>query len=111
VGGFFSINGGAFGAQSDVYYWAPDNLDWEPLGFSFTDFFRWSLTYALAEFYENLRWKTWLEDVAELPADRCFNFYPFLWTKEGSVEGSDRRSVPVNEAFDLKVDIVRQLGE
>ena len=38
-------------------------------------------------------------------------FSPFLWTKEGSVEGSDRRAIPVEEAFDLKVGIVRQSGE
>ena len=111
VGGFFAVNGGAFGEQRDVFYWAPDNLEWESLGFGFTDFFRWALTSSLADFYQDLRWPTWLEDVAELPGDQCFSFYPFLWTNEGSVEGSDRRPVPVAEAFDLKVDIVRQLSD
>ena len=110
VGGFFAVNGGAFGEQRDVFYWAPDNLEWESLGLGFTQFFQWALTSSLADFYQDLRWPTWLEDVAELPGDRCFNFYPFLWTNEGSVEGSDRRPVPVAEAFDLKVDLVRQLG-
>ena len=110
VGGFFAINGGAFGEQKDVFYWAPDNLEWEPLGFGFTTFFQWALTSSLADFYQDLRWPTWLEDVAKLSGDRCFNFYPFLWTNEGSVAGSDRRPVPVAEAFDLKVDIVRQLS-
>ena len=61
--------------------------------------------------YVARRWPTWREDTAELPGDRCFGFYPFLWTKEGSVATSDRRSVPVAEAFDLKLDIVRQLRE
>jgi hypothetical protein len=110
VGGFFAVNGGAFGEKRDVYYWAPDNLDWEPLGFGFTDFFRWALTASLADFYQDLRWPTWLEEVTELPGDRCFSFYPFLWTKEGSVEASDRRTVPLTEAFDMKVDMVRQLS-
>ena len=43
MGGFFAVNGGAFGEQRDVFYWAPDNLEWEPLGFGFTSFFRWAL--------------------------------------------------------------------
>lgn len=98
VGGFFAVNDGAFGEQRNVYYWAPDSLEWESLGLGFTDFFQWA-------------WPTWLKDVAELPGDRCFNFFPFLWTKEGSVTGSDRRQVSVSEAFDLKVDIVRQLSQ
>jgi hypothetical protein len=111
VGGFFAVNDGAFGEQRNVYYWAPDSLEWESLGFGFTDFFQWALTSLLADFYQNLRWPTWLKDVAELPGDRCFNFCPFLWAEEGSVTRSDRRQVPVGEAFDLKVDIVRQLSE
>jgi hypothetical protein len=31
AGGFFAINGGAFGPDvKHMYYWAPDSLDWEP---------------------------------------------------------------------------------
>jgi hypothetical protein len=76
-----------------------------------TDFFRWSLTSRLAAFYQDLRWPTWQNDLARLSPDRCFNFYPFLWTRQGSLEGSDRRPIPAAEAFDLKVDIVRQLQQ
>src|SRR5580700_7563210 len=44
VGGFFAINGGAFGDDiQNMYYWPPDRLEWEPLGVGLTDFFRWSL--------------------------------------------------------------------
>jgi len=50
----------------------------------------------------------WKEAIAKLAGDRCFNFFPFLWTTEGSIEDSDRRAIPVTEAFDLKVDIAKQ---
>ena len=55
IGGFFAINQGAFGADEDMYYWAPDRLQWEPIGFDFSFFFRWSLTGALADFYQHYR--------------------------------------------------------
>ncbi len=56
VGGFFALNGGAFGNDThNVYYWPPDGLEWEPLGMGLTDFFRWSLTSRLADFYQDLR--------------------------------------------------------
>jgi hypothetical protein len=111
VGGFFAINGGALGADvKHMYYWAPDSLDWEPLQIGFSDFFTWALSDRLAQFYETLRWPSWREDIAGLSGDRCFSFYPFLWTKEGSVAAGHREEIPIHEAFDLKVHLVRQLG-
>jgi Protein of unknown function DUF2625 len=110
VGGFFAINGGALGPETkSVYYWAPDSLDWECLELGFSDFVRTFLTNRIEAFYECLRWPTWRADTKSLLSDRCFSFSPFLWTKEGSVEKSHRATVPVSEAFDVKVDIVRQL--
>ena len=93
AGGFFAINGGAFGTDiKNMYYWAPDSLDWEPLNIGFSDFFVWSLSERLAQFYETLRWPTWRADMAQLSGDRCFSFWPPLWTKEGSIISSHRGS-------------------
>jgi hypothetical protein len=40
VGGFFAMNGGAFGDDmKNMYYWPPDSLDWKPMKIGFTDFF------------------------------------------------------------------------
>jgi len=110
AGGFFALNGGALGPRLEsVYYWAPDALDWECLDLGFTDLVRAFLTTRVAAFYERLRWPGWADDVRTLAGDQCFAFYPYLWTEEGSPAGSRRAAVPVSEAFDLKVDIVRQL--
>ncbi len=110
AGGFFAINGGALGsAVQNIHYWPPDSLDWEDVGLGYTDFFRWSLSPRLAEFYSDLRWPTWREDAVQLAGDRCFAFYPVLWTREGSLAASDRRPVPIAEAFDLKTEVLGQL--
>ena len=112
AGGFFAINGGAFGTDiKNMYYWAPDSLDWEPMNIGFSDFFVWSLSERLAQFYETLRWSTWRADMAQLSGDRCFSFWPPLWTKEGSITSSHRGSLPTEEVFDLKLDLLRQLSE
>jgi hypothetical protein len=110
AGGFFALNGGALGDDTgSMYYWGPDVLEWEPLELGLTDLMHGFLTDRLARFYSDLRWQGWQDDVSGLPGDRCYAFYPFLWTKEGSLNGSKRATVPVHEAFDLKADIVRQL--
>ena len=43
VGGFFAMNGGALGEDlKNVYYFAPDSLDWEPLNLGYSDFLHWT---------------------------------------------------------------------
>jgi Protein of unknown function DUF2625 len=111
AGGFFALNGGALGPElRSVYYWAPDNLEWECLDVGFTDLVDIFLTNGITTFYKELRWSAWRDDIRNLSGDRCFAFYPFLWTKEGSLEDSHRAPVPMSEAFDMKVDIMRQLS-
>jgi hypothetical protein len=110
AGGFFAINGGAFGDDlGSVYYWAPDSLEWESLQAGHTDIVAAFFTNYLDDFYKDLRWSTWREDVQDLSSDRAYFFFPFLWTKEGSLEGSKRSTVPVSELWSLKVEAVRQL--
>lgn len=110
AGGFFALNGGALGEDvGSLYYWPPDDLDWERMEIGYSSFVQWSLTERLGMFYADLRWTGWREDVRALSADRCYSFHPWLWTEQGGVETSHRGDVPVQEAFDVKVDIVRQL--
>jgi hypothetical protein len=112
AGGFYAVNGGAFGADiGKVYYWAPDALEWEPMELGYSEFFRWSLIGDFETFYAHSRWKLWKQDLASISADQCVSFWPPLWTKEGSPDGSYRGVVPIHEAFDLKQDMLRQLTE
>src|SRR4026207_1378938 len=110
AGGFFAINGGAFGEDlGSVYYWPPDDLEWQSLHAGHTQVVAAFFTEYFEEFYKDLRWSTWREDVENLSSDRSYFFFPFLWTKQGSLEGSNRSTVPVSELWSLKVVTVRQL--
>jgi uncharacterized protein DUF2625 len=79
------------------------------LGIGYADLLQWSLSSRLTGFYADLRWPAWPADTAKVAGDQCFAFYPFLWAPEGSLAGSTRRPLPIAEAFDLKVDLLRQL--
>jgi Protein of unknown function DUF2625 len=112
AGGFFAVNSGAFGSDmGKIHYWPPDSLEWEPIGRGYSDFLEWALSGDLAEFYATVRWSNWREDVASLSTNRCIAFHPFLWSGQGSPETSRRSAVPVEEAFMLKQDILRQIHE
>ncbi|MFJ2480749.1 DUF2625 domain-containing protein [Pseudomonas sp. NPDC087598] len=110
VGGFFAINGGALGDDMGaMYYWAPDTLRWEPLEIGYTDFLGWAVSERLAVFYDGLRWNGWKRDLATLQTDQCFSFFPFLWTREGSVEASKRTMVGIGEQFKMNVELAGTL--
>lgn len=112
VGGFFAINGGQFGEDAGkMYYLAPDNLEWEALDMTYTDFLIFCFSGNVAKFYENLRWSNWKDEVSKLGGDKVYNFYPFLWTKEGKdINKNSRKTVPVEEQYGLNLSIRKQLG-
>lgn len=84
IGGFFILNGGIFGKDiGKVYYFSPDNLEFEPLDLTYSDFLVFCFNHDLDKFYQGYRWNNWKNDVSRLAGDKVYNFVPPLWTKEG----------------------------
>src|SRR5687767_2205124 len=82
LGGFFAVNGGALeGPQGNVFYLAPDTLEWEDLERGYADFVLWACQGDVAGFYEGMRWAGWEADVRALPGDRAFSVFPPLWSR------------------------------
>jgi hypothetical protein len=112
VGGFFALNGGALGADPmKLYYLAPDSLDWEPMGIGYPEFLQWAFAGNLDQFYAWIRWRGWEDDVRTLHGDRCYGFYPFLFTKEGAGGCGRRAEAPVQEVWSFQMDMRKQLGK
>nr|WP_315238970.1 DUF2625 family protein [uncultured Flavobacterium sp.] len=111
IGGFFLLNGGGLGKDlGKIYYWAPDNLEFEPLNLTYSDFLFFCFNNNLDEFYKGYRWKTWKNDVAKLDCDKVFNFSPYLWTKEGkNIEKVSKKDVPIEEQYKLNLEFRKQL--
>jgi hypothetical protein len=112
IGGFFAINGGLFGNDAGkIYYLAPDNLKWEPLDLTYSDFLNFCFNGDLENFYSGLRWTHWKEEVSILQGDKVYNFFPALWTKEGKdIDNNSRKIVSINELYNLNMDARKKLG-
>lgn len=110
-GGFFAINGGEFGTdKGQIYYLSPKKLKWEALHISYTEFINFCLMGDLNQFYDDLRWKGWENDLKKLDGDHVFNFYPYLWTKEGKdINSAVKNIVPVQEQYDFNIDSIKAL--
>ncbi|MEO7045374.1 MAG: DUF2625 domain-containing protein, partial [Ferruginibacter sp.] len=112
IGGFFILNGGIFGEDlGKVYYFSPDNLEFEALHLTYSDFLLFCFNNDLDKFYAGYRWKGWKEEVSNLAADKVYNFVPTLWTKEGKdFDKNSRKAIPVEEQFNVNIYFRKQLG-
>lgn len=111
IGGFFALNGGWFGREDlgMIYYLAPDSLEWEALGITYSQFIYWAFMNDLDEFYKGLRWKNWKEEIKDLSGDRAISFFPFLWARYDDFESLSRKDVPVEEIWLLHMDFQKQI--
>jgi len=112
IGGFYLLNGGGLGTDvGKIYYFSPDNLEYEQLDITYSEFLEFCFNNNLDKFYEGNRWNGWREEVSKLKGDEVFNFYPFLWTAEGSdINKSLRKIIPIQEQYSLNLDLRKQLG-
>lgn len=112
IGGFYILNGGGLGKDvGKIYYFSPDNLEYEPLDITYSEFLQFCFYNDLSKFYDGNRWKEWREDVSKIKGDEVFNFYPFLWTTEGSdINKNSRKVITIDEQYALNMDLRKQLG-
>ena len=113
LGGMFAINGGFLGEdRGNIYYFAADSLEWFPMEISYTEFLLFCFEGKLDQFYEDLRWNGWEEDVKSLSADHAYTFYPFLWTEEGhDINKVERSVVSMDEAYNFNLDMKEQMEQ
>ncbi len=94
LGGSYAINCGGLGDDyGQMYYFAFDTLEWEPLEIDYSEFVWWTFTGDLEEYYGDYRWEGWQKDVEALHGDQAFDFDPFLSIDGAPVEERKRTVV------------------
>ncbi|MCL6458296.1 MAG: DUF2625 domain-containing protein [Gorillibacterium sp.] len=100
LGGFFALNGGAFpGNTGEVYYLAPDTLEWESLEMKYSEFINWAFFGDIEQFYESFRWSSWKNDILNVNSEQGVLVYPFLWAEGEELEKRSRSIVPIEELW------------
>lgn len=113
AGGFFAINYGAFGQDlKNIYYLAPNSLNWEPLGAGYGEFILFCFDSDLSVFYKGLRWSTWNQFIANLDGNKSYSFRPYLWSEEGKdIEKCTRKLVSTADLFKFNLEKQKELRE
>lgn len=112
LGGYFCINGGILGKDvGNIYYFAPDTLDFEPLDVNYSQLINFFFSGNIEQFYEGFHWKNEEQDLRDISADEVFNFAPPLWTAEGkNLDESTIRLIPADEQFLLNLELRQGLN-
>jgi hypothetical protein len=104
LGGFFALNGGRFSVDGHtVWYFAPDTLEWEDMGYSYSQFLSWCFSGKVDNFYELFRWPEWESEVSKLGGSQVLQVAPPLFTAGDHIAQRSRRAVPIGEFFGLYV--------
>lgn len=113
IGGFFILNGGGLGKDvGKVYYFSPDTLQFEPLGITYSEFLDFCFNNDLNEFYKDLRWNNWQQEVSKLAGDKVFSFYPYLWSREGKdINKNSRKIIDIEEQYKFNIEAKKQLNQ
>ncbi|MBE6066254.1 MAG: DUF2625 family protein [Clostridium lundense] len=113
IGGFYAINAREFGGSTrNVFYFAPNTLEWEDIEMKYTDFIYWTLYGDLNLYYKTFRWANWKSDIKKLSGNQGISIFPYLWTKEAEdIEKCSRRAVPMRELWGIQNEFARQIKE
>lgn len=107
IGGFFAINGGAFGENlGKVFYFAPDTLNWENLNMGHSEFISWCINGNVDKFYESFIWSNAQDLINNTKIGQGISIYPFLWSKEGKdINATSKKIVPLKELWDINMEM------
>lgn len=107
VGGIFAIDISRFEpGKNDMYYFAPDTLEWECMDVPYSTFLSWVFAGKVDEFYDSMRWSSWKEDCGKAAFDEGILLYPFLWAAECDVETARKKNVPLEEMISMQIEFV-----
>ena len=94
----------------DVWYFAPDTLDWEDLELRYSEFIAWLAQGNIDEFYSSMRWTNWRESAKNVEFDKAILIYPFLWSEEVNIETASKSIVPFDELFATNMEYREKFG-
>lgn len=110
-GGLFAINNGDFEDDlRNIWYYAPDELQWINLKIDYSEFISWICSDNINLFYENLMWNDMNDLIFNIDENQAVLIYPFLWSKECNINSADKKIIELAELIKLNADYQNKFG-
>lgn len=97
-GGIYAIGNGDFeGNKRNIWYFAPNSLEWEALEINYPQFISWICSDNIKDFYIDFTWNGIEATIKDIKKDQAILIYPFLWAAECNIETARKTLVPLEE--------------
>lgn len=111
-GGLFAMNvEETNGEVGNIFYFAPDTLEWKSLDMKYSQFLYWTVNGNTVEFYETMKWSDWEKYADEAGFDQGILIYPFLSSKEIEIESASKKIVPLEELININMKYRNKIFE
>lgn len=101
-GGLFAISNGDFvGEFRNIWYFAPDELQWINLNINYSQFISWICSDKINVFYKSFMWNNMNSVIENIDENQAVLIYPFLWSKECKIENADKSIINLIELIKL----------
>lgn len=109
IGGFFALDGGGLGdARGEIFYFAPDSLNWEGLDMGYDEWLEAMMGSLFMDLYAENLWDGWQREAAALSLDEGLRIEPPLWTNASRpIEKTTRKAVPMLELWNWEQEARR----
>lgn len=107
-GGLFVVKDYQAGGNQ-IWYFAPDTMDWENLKITYQNFIEWVCTNEISLFYADFPTEYVRQSFVRIEDDDVLHIYPYLWSKEYKNVNPSINVISFRELFELNQDIYRQL--
>lgn len=104
-GGLFAVNNGDFaGDVRNIWYFAPDELQWTNLDINYSQFIYWICSENINAFYRDLIWENMEDFIENVDENQAILVYPFLWSKECNIETANKTIVNLMELVEINAE-------
>lgn len=104
-GGMYAMNlAEVNGTIGNIFYFAPDTLEWESMDMKYSQFLYWTVHGNTGEFYNSMKWNGWEKTAQSTGFNEGILIYPFLWSKEINVETAKKSIVPFEELISVNME-------
>ena len=112
IWGFFALNLWYFDGEIwNIFYFAPELLEWEDLEMKYANFINWAIMWDTNKFYESFRWDWWESETKEININMGLSIYPFLWTENIDINNRSKKTISIEEIWCLSMDFYRKMRD
>ncbi len=108
-GGLFAVEKYNINDNSNLWYFAPDQLEWEEMEITYLDFLLWVCDEDFNMFHSSFTWAGMESEICDIKEYQGVLVYPYLWSQECDIETASKKFISILEIIQLNADMYKKI--